>query len=81
MQSVFEGNNETAQTFTKSQGAFFVPVETAESHDIAKKIWADKPKRPRNANQPATFIVDATTGVETAYDKNTSRQREGGKKG
>ncbi|MBM1815964.1 histone H1 [Pseudosulfitobacter pseudonitzschiae] len=42
----------------------------------------DKPKRPRDANQLAKFIVDmATEDEEPVYDPDTSGQRKGGLKG
>lgn len=41
----------------------------------------EKPKRPRDANQLAKFIVDAATGRDTAFEPDTSGQREGGLKG
>lgn len=41
----------------------------------------DRPKRPRDANQLAKFIVDVATGDEPAYEPDTSGQREGGVKG
>lgn len=42
----------------------------------------DKPKRPRDANQLAKFIVDVATGeVEGAKPKKADGQRKGGLKG
>ncbi len=41
----------------------------------------DKPKRPRDANQLAKFIVDMATGEEPEHDPDTSGQRKGGLKG
>lgn len=41
----------------------------------------DKPKRPRDANQLAKFIVDAATGEEPVHEPDTSGQRKGGLKG
>ncbi|WP_299966699.1 histone H1 [uncultured Roseobacter sp.] len=41
----------------------------------------DKPKRPRDANQLAKFIVDVATGEEPEYELDTSGQRKGGLKG
>lgn len=41
----------------------------------------DKPKRPRDANQLAKFIVDVATGEEPEHDPDTSGQRKGGQKG
>lgn len=41
----------------------------------------DKPKRPRDANQLAKFIVDVATGEEPEYKPDTSGQRKGGLKG
>ena len=43
----------------------------------------DKPKRPRDANQLAKFIVDVATGDadEGEYEPDTSGQRKGGLKG
>lgn len=41
----------------------------------------DKPKRPRDANQLAKFIVDMAAGYEPVHDPDTSGQRKGGKKG
>lgn len=41
----------------------------------------DKPKRPRDANQLAKFIVDKATGEEPDYEPDTSGQRKGGLKG
>lgn len=41
----------------------------------------DKPKRPRDANQLAKFIVDVATGGGDAFEPDTSAQRKGGKKG
>ena len=42
----------------------------------------DKPKRPRDANQLAKFIVDmATEDKEPVHEPDTSGQRKGGKKG
>lgn len=41
----------------------------------------DKPKRPRDANQLAKFIVDVATGDEPEYNPDTSGQRKGGAKG
>lgn len=42
----------------------------------------DKPKRPKDANQLAKFIVDVATGdvADTAPEKSEA-QRKGGKKG
>lgn len=41
----------------------------------------DRPKRPRDANQLAKFIVDVATGKEPEFEPDTSGQREGGLKG
>lgn len=43
----------------------------------------DKPKRPRDANQLAKFIVDVATGDtdDGEYKPDTSGQRKGGLKG
>lgn len=41
----------------------------------------DKPKRPRDANQLAKFIVDMATGEEPVHEHDTSGQRKGGLKG
>jgi hypothetical protein len=42
----------------------------------------DKPKRPRDANQLAKFIVDLATGEASEDDADVNEgQREGGKKG
>lgn len=41
----------------------------------------DKPKRPRDANQLAKFIVDMATGEEPVHEPDTSGQRKGGLKG
>ena len=42
----------------------------------------DKPKRPRDANQLAKFIVDvATEGEATLPEPDASSQRSGGEKG
>ena len=41
----------------------------------------DKPKRPRDANQLAKFIVDIATGEEPEHEPDTSGQRKGGIKG
>ncbi|MFN3954987.1 MAG: histone H1 [Pararhodobacter sp.] len=41
----------------------------------------DKPKRPRDANQLAKFIVDLATGEEPEHEPDTSGQRKGGLKG
>lgn len=41
----------------------------------------DKPRRPRDANQLAKFIVDMATGEEPEYEPDTSGQRKGGLKG
>ena len=41
----------------------------------------DKPKRPRDANQLAKFIVDMATGEVPEHDPDTSGQRKGGLKG
>lgn len=42
----------------------------------------ERPKRPRDANQLAKFIVDvATEGEEPVYEPDTSGQRKGGLKG
>ncbi|MFT6452536.1 MAG: hypothetical protein ACJA06_002038 [Halocynthiibacter sp.] len=41
----------------------------------------DKPKRPRDANQLAKFIVDMATGDEPEHEPDTSGQRKGGLKG
>lgn len=41
----------------------------------------DKPKRPRDANQLAKFIVDAATGEKPKHVADTSGQRKGGKVG
>ena len=41
----------------------------------------DKPKRPRDANQLAKFIVDVATGEEPGHEPDTSGQRKGGLKG
>ena len=42
---------------------------------------SDKPKRPRDANQLAKFIVDLATGEEPEFETDTSGQRKGGLKG
>lgn len=41
----------------------------------------DRPKRPRDANQLAKFIVDMATGDEPTHETDTSGQRKGGLKG
>ena len=41
----------------------------------------DKPKRPRDANQLAKFIVDMAVGDEPDHEPDTSGQRKGGLKG
>ena len=41
----------------------------------------DKPKRPRDANQLAKFIVDTATGEDVKHEPDTSGQRKGGVKG
>jgi len=41
----------------------------------------DKPKRPRDANQLAKFIVDLATGEDVKHEPDTSGQRKGGLKG
>lgn len=41
----------------------------------------DRPKRPRDANQLAKFIVDVATGEDVELEPDTSAQRKGGKKG
>lgn len=41
----------------------------------------DKPKRPRDANQLAKFIVDMATGEDPVHEPDTSGQRKGGLKG
>ncbi|MFT7046496.1 MAG: hypothetical protein ACJAYH_001772 [Celeribacter sp.] len=41
----------------------------------------DKPKRPRDANQLAKFIVDMAAGDEPEHKPDTSGQRKGGEKG
>ena len=41
---------------------------------------SDKPKRPRDANQLAKFILDVATG-ESTVEVGTTAQREAGKKG
>lgn len=41
----------------------------------------DKPKRPRDANQLAKFIVDMAAGDDPVHEPDTSGQRKGGKKG
>tara|TARA_R110002073_G_scaffold46122_1_gene126327 strand:- start:85 stop:300 length:216 start_codon:yes stop_codon:yes gene_type:complete len=42
----------------------------------------DKPKRPRDANQLAKFIVDMATDDEApVHEPDTSGQRKGGLKG
>ena len=41
----------------------------------------DTPKRPRDANQLAKFIVDVATGEDPAHEPDTSGQREAGRKG
>lgn len=41
----------------------------------------NKPKRPRDANQLAKFIVDTATGEKPEYKPDTSGQRKGGAKG
>jgi hypothetical protein len=41
----------------------------------------DKPKRPRDANQLAKFIVDIATGEEPEHEPDTSGQRKGGLRG
>ncbi len=41
----------------------------------------DKPKRPKDSNQLAKFIVDLATGEDAQYEPDTSGQRRGGKKG
>ena len=38
----------------------------------------DRPKRPRDANQLAKFIVDMATGDEPVLEPDTSGQRKGG---
>lgn len=40
-----------------------------------------KPKRPRDANQLAKFIVDVATGEDVEHEPDTSAQRKGGLKG
>lgn len=40
-----------------------------------------KPKRPRDANQLAKFIVDMAAGDEPELEADTSGQRKGGLKG
>ncbi len=40
-----------------------------------------KPKRPGDANQLARFIADVATGSDSDFQVDTSKQREGGKKG
>lgn len=43
---------------------------------------SDKPKRPRDANQLAKFIVDVATGkVDGRLNIDTSAQKAGGEKG
>lgn len=42
---------------------------------------ANKPKRPRDANQLAKFIVDLATGEDPVHEPDTSGQRKGGLKG
>ena len=42
---------------------------------------ADKPKRPRDANQLAKFIVDVATGEHLDHESDTSGQRKGGLQG
>ena len=37
----------------------------------------DKPKRPRDANQLAKFIVDEATGEDPEYKPDTSGQQNG----
>jgi len=41
----------------------------------------DNPKRPRDANQLAKFIVDVATGEDAVHEPDTSAQRKGGIKG
>ncbi len=41
----------------------------------------DKPKRPKDANQLAKFIVDVATGEDVKHEPDTSGQRKGGLKG
>ena len=41
----------------------------------------DEPKRPRDANQLAKFIVDTATGEEPAHEHDVSGQKKGGAKG
>lgn len=41
----------------------------------------DKPKRPRDTNQLAKFIVDVATGEDAEHEPDTSGQRKGGLKG
>ena len=41
----------------------------------------DKPKRPRDANHLAKFIVDISVGNDPIHEPDTSGQRKGGKKG
>ncbi|MCP3972529.1 MAG: histone H1 [Rhodobacteraceae bacterium] len=41
----------------------------------------DKPKRPRDANQLAKFIVDVATGEKPEHEPDTSGQKKGGKRG
>lgn len=42
---------------------------------------ANKPKRPRDANQLAKFIVDVATGKTEEEPPNAEGQRKGGLKG
>ena len=44
-------------------------------------VITDKPKRPRDANQLAKFIVDMAGGKEPEHKPDTLGQREGGLKG
>ena len=41
----------------------------------------DKPKRPKDTNRLARFIVDVATGHDSDVQLDTSKQREGGKRG
>lgn len=41
----------------------------------------NKPKRPRDANQLAKFIVDVATGEDVEHQPDTAGQRKGGLKG
>lgn len=62
---------------SRAREAGFAP--SADKHYLGG--MTDRPKRPRDANQLAKFIVDLATGEDVEHEPDTSGQRKGGLKG